>query len=301
MRDASGALLVCPTRFHALCLRSPGAREIMARACAGMLAAYDFDGFKYDLFNWLPVEPCRSEQHEHDTESSVAGLHRTMEAIDRATHAVKPRHIVEMKQNYGTPHFAGFGTMMRAGDAPYAPETNFLRTMHVQGYTSPALADYQTFTEDDTAVDVGLMVIRMLAAGIPPTAPTWRGWRPTAPPSYATTTPGTRCTPTPSPRPRPARPRPGRDHGGLRHRAHPLRAARGRVRRRRPAARDRAERHPRRGVGAAGRGRSGPRHGHGRAGRDHRRAPHRAVPLVGPGRPAGRHGPALRRPGRGRR
>ncbi len=167
MRDEKDQLLVCPTRFHALCLRSPQARGIMAEVCAELLRRWDIDGFKYDLFNWLPSEPCRSTRHDHDTGSSLAGLERTLRAIDEATRAVAPDHTVELKQNYGTAQLAGLGTMMRAGDAPYAPQVNFLRTLHIQGYTRYALNDYQTFTPEDSETDIAVSVIRMLAVGIP--------------------------------------------------------------------------------------------------------------------------------------
>lgn len=167
MRDDQDRLLICPTRFHALCLRSPQARRIMADVCADLLRRWNIDGFKYDLFNWLPAEACRSTRHDHDTASSLAGLERTLRAIDEATRAVAPGHIVELKQNYGTAHLAGLGTMMRAGDAPYAPQVNFLRTLHVQGYTPYALNDYQTSTPQDSATDIAIAVIRMIAVGIP--------------------------------------------------------------------------------------------------------------------------------------
>lgn len=56
---------------------------------------------------------------------------------------------------------------MRAGDAPFDPRTNFLRTMHVQAYTSNALNDYQTFAPEDGPREAAVAVITMLAAGIP--------------------------------------------------------------------------------------------------------------------------------------
>lgn len=167
MRDHHDQLLVCPTRFYALCLRSPQARQVMAESSVRLLRRWDIDGFKYDLFNWLPAEACHSSLHEHDTPSALVGLQRTLSAIDAATRAVVPDHVVELKQNYGTAHLSGLGTLMRAGDAPFAPQTNFLRTMHVQGYTPFALNDYQTFTPDDGPTDIAVNIIRMIAAGIP--------------------------------------------------------------------------------------------------------------------------------------
>ena len=156
-----------PTQFYALCFRSPQARQVMTDVCVNLLRRWDFDGAKYDLFNWVPNVPCHSSQHEHDTDSMLWGLYLTLKSIDDATRAIKPDYLVELKQNYGTPFFSQLGSMMRAGDAPYAPETNFLRTLHVQSYTPFALNDYQSFTDEDSAQDVAVTVIMMMAAGIP--------------------------------------------------------------------------------------------------------------------------------------
>jgi len=167
IRDGDGQPVLNPTQFYALCFRSPQARQVMTDLCVDLVRRWDFDGAKYDLFNWVPNVPCESMQHEHDTESMLWGLYLTLKSIDDATREIKPDYLVELKQNYGTPFFSQLGGMMRAGDAPYAPETNFLRTLHVQSYTPFALNDYQTFTEEDTVQDVAVTVIMMMAAGIP--------------------------------------------------------------------------------------------------------------------------------------
>lgn len=167
LRDETGQPVMNPTQFYSLCFMCPEARAVMTQICVDLLQRWDFDGAKYDLFNWVPPLLCRSELHRHDTTSTLHGLYLTLQSIDEATRAIKPDYIVELKQNYGTPFFTRLGSLMRAGDAPYAPETNFQRTLHVQSYTPFALNDYQTFTADDTAQDVAVMVIMMLAAGVP--------------------------------------------------------------------------------------------------------------------------------------
>jgi alpha-galactosidase len=167
IQDRDGKPVLNPTQFYALCFRSPQARQVMTDVCVELLRRWDFDGAKYDLFNWVPNVCCHSSQHSHDTDSMLHGLYLTLRSIDEATRAIKPDYLVELKQNYGTPFFCEIGSMMRAGDAPYAPETNFLRTLHVQGYTPFALNDYQNFTDDDNAQDVAVTVITMMAAGIP--------------------------------------------------------------------------------------------------------------------------------------
>ncbi|MGQ4516557.1 alpha-galactosidase [Streptomyces sp. DW26H14] len=167
MRDAAGAPSRSETQFHSLCFRCPQARDVMVRVCVDLLTAYDFDGAKYDLFNWLPPEGCQSTRHEHDTASMLHGLELTLAAVDEATRRARPGAVVELKQNYGTPFLTRHGSMTRAGDAPYAPETNFLRTLHVQGYCAASLNDYQTFTDRDSAQDVAVAVLTMMAVGIP--------------------------------------------------------------------------------------------------------------------------------------
>lgn len=167
MRDAGGDPAVSETQFLSMCFRSPEAREVMAEICVGLIRRYDCDGAKYDLFNWLPKAGCQSDRHTHDTESMLHGLLLTLERIDTETRAVKPDYLVELKQNYGTPFFSAVGSMMRAGDGPYAPQNNFLRTLHVQTYTRAALNDYQTFAPGDTPDDVAVAVLLMMAAGIP--------------------------------------------------------------------------------------------------------------------------------------
>ena len=167
LRDGDDALVMNPTQFYSLCFQCPEARRAMVDLCVRLLTKWDFDGAKYDLFNWVPPIVCGSTHHGHDTTSPLHGLYLTLEAIDVATRAIKPDYIVELKQNYGTPFFSRLGSLMRAGDAPYAPDTNFQRTLHVQGYTALALNDYQTFTEHDGVQDVAVAVVRMLAAGVP--------------------------------------------------------------------------------------------------------------------------------------
>lgn len=153
--------------YHPLCFQCPEARAIMADIAAGLVERYDVDGAKYDLFNNLPDGPCRCATHEHDTSSVIEGLRRTLALIDERTRAVKPDYIVELKQNYATPYLYEYGTCVRAGDTPYNPEGNYLRTAFIQAYTPFAINDYQTITNHDTLDAAAAMIIKMMAVGIP--------------------------------------------------------------------------------------------------------------------------------------
>ena len=92
---------------------------------------------------------------------------KTMELICKKVRQAKPDYIVELKQNYGGSKLATYGTMMRAGDTPYCPEGNFLRTAYIQSYTPYAANDYQTITNYDTMESAAKIIIKMLAVGIP--------------------------------------------------------------------------------------------------------------------------------------
>lgn len=167
MQDREGTPLRSETQFHTLCFRSPHAREVMLGICEKLAHDLPFDGAKYDLFNWIPDAHCRSTQHEHDTPSDLQGLEMVLAGARRRTEALSPRYIIELKQNYGTSRLAQYGSVMRAGDAPFDPTTNFARIQHIQGYSPAALSDYQTFNQTDSDEDVAIAVIQMLALGVP--------------------------------------------------------------------------------------------------------------------------------------
>ena len=97
----------------------------------------------------------------------VEGLELTLKEIARQCRAIKPDYIIELKQNYGTPFLAQYGSMTRAGDTPYNPEGNFLRTLHVQAYSPFSINDYQTITNADSPEDAACVAIKMIAVGIP--------------------------------------------------------------------------------------------------------------------------------------
>ncbi|WFR61356.1 alpha-galactosidase [Paenibacillus amylolyticus] len=162
-----GIPVINPTQFYSLCFMSAESREIMADICVNFIKEWDFDGAKYDLFNWVPNMKCSNPNHQHDTSTMLEGLEQTLALIEQKTRQLKPEYIVELKQNYGTPTFSRFGTMMRAGDGPYDPQSNYLRTLFVQGYTPFAVNDYQIITKDESPRDTAAAVIKMIAAGIP--------------------------------------------------------------------------------------------------------------------------------------
>ncbi|MBD3419691.1 MAG: hypothetical protein GF398_06195 [Chitinivibrionales bacterium] len=165
--DKSGVPAKTHNGFHVLCFMSPQARDIMAGLCADFIKEWDFDGAKYDLFNCVPPVRCENPNHTHDVESMMEGLSLTLEAIDKCSREVKKDYIVELKQNYGTPFLAQWGSMMRAGDTPYNTEGNFLRTLYNNSYTPYSINDYQTITNNDTPEEAAVIVLKMMAAGIP--------------------------------------------------------------------------------------------------------------------------------------
>lgn len=167
LAPASGEPVLGETQFYSLCFMNAEARQVMSDVCVRLAEEYGFHGAKYDLFNWIPDLRCASPHHEHDLDSALTGLRLMLEDADRRVREVSPDYIVELKQNYGTVFLTPHGTCMRAGDAPFDPRTNFLRTLHVQAYTPAAINDYQAFGPTDSPADIAVAVIAMLAAGIP--------------------------------------------------------------------------------------------------------------------------------------
>jgi len=165
--DDKGIPILNEPQYYSYCFQCREGREIMADICLKLIKNWGFDGAKYDLFNWVPDVKCQNPNHTHDVDSMIAGLEKTLALIDENTRKIKSDYIVELKQNYGTLFNMQYGNLMRAGDAPFDLETNYQRTLHIQSYTSYALNDYQTFTEDDSKEDVACCIIKMLAAGVP--------------------------------------------------------------------------------------------------------------------------------------
>lgn len=165
--DDNGDPIINEPQYYSYCFQCEKSREIMADICVKLIKQWGIDGSKYDLFNWVPNCQCKNPYHSHDVSSMIEGLEKTLELINEKTRKIKPDHIVELKQNYGTLFNMQFGNLMRAGDSPFDIETNYQRTLHIQSYTPYALNDYQTFTEEDNEEDVACCIIKMLAAGVP--------------------------------------------------------------------------------------------------------------------------------------
>ncbi len=162
-----GELVETPNKFYSLCFMCAEAREIMADICSSFIEEWDFDGAKYDLFNCVPNIRCGNADHQHDCDSMMEGLDKTLKLIAERTRAIKPDYIIELKQNYGTPFLSQYGSMTRAGDTPYNTEGNFMRTAYVQGYSPFAINDYQTITDEDSPEAAACIALKMMAVGIP--------------------------------------------------------------------------------------------------------------------------------------
>jgi len=158
--------LLTPNGFHNLCPQNPAARAHIAGQIRRMSTAYGADGFKTDLYNCLPVEPCRAA-HEHDCDSAIVGLRRTLRVVWDALREVRPDGLLELKQNYGNVVDAQFGTMVRAGDTAYDLDTNILRCFHTQAYAPVVHNDYLAWSVHERPRDLAVMLIKQLAAGVP--------------------------------------------------------------------------------------------------------------------------------------
>ncbi len=167
MKDKDGNPIYTFNNYNPLCPRCAEARQIMVDNCVHLLRDYDTDGAKYDLFNNFPLVECESTEHEHDCDSMMEGLEKALKQIWEAVTALKPDYIVELKQNYGGSKLSQYGTMVRAGDTPYCPDGNFLRTAYIQAYNKYALNDYQSITDNDSLLASARIIIKMLSVGSP--------------------------------------------------------------------------------------------------------------------------------------
>ncbi len=154
-------------QYHAICLMSPEGRRHMVDMVRRFITDYDVDGVKMDLFNSIPSPTCCSREHGHDTPSMLRGLERLLKEICATCKALKPDFIIELKQNYATPFLSRYGTLTRAGDTAYNNEGNFMRAAHIAAYTGASENDYMTVTREDTALETAIIVIKMMAVGVP--------------------------------------------------------------------------------------------------------------------------------------
>lgn len=155
-----------PAGFFNLCPCHPAARKHMVDQAALMMDTYGNDGFKLDLFNTLSRTPCTSD-HDHDMQSVVEGVQRTLAEIQQVVNSRKPEGLIELKQNYGNVVAAQYGTMVRAGDTAYDVDTNLARCAYIQTYAKVVHNDYLAASIHDQPRDLAMMLIKQIAAGVP--------------------------------------------------------------------------------------------------------------------------------------
>ena len=177
--ETDGGLHLTPNGFHNLCPQNKDARAFVAQEVKRMLRDYGVDGFKTDLYNCLPAEPCRAA-HAHDCESAIEGLHRTLRDVWNAVQEVRPDALLELKQNYGNVICAQFGTMVRAGDTAYDMDTNLLRCLHTQAYAPVVHNDYLAWSVHEHPRELAIMLAKQIVAGVP----TFSRDLPSLPPSH---------------------------------------------------------------------------------------------------------------------
>ena len=158
--------VLAPNGFYNLCPCNPAVRRHVRAEIVRMLQDYGVDGFKVDLYNTLPATPCDAE-HEHDCESMIEGVHRMMRESWEELRLLRPRGVLELKQNYGNVLAARYGTMVRAGDTAYDIDTNLQRCAYIQAYAPVAHNDYLACSVHDDPVDLAVMMIKQITGGVP--------------------------------------------------------------------------------------------------------------------------------------
>lgn len=161
-----GELYLTRNGFHCLCPCNPDARKYICSELVRMVREYGVDGFKHDLYNCLPALPCDAP-HQHDTSSMIEGLDTLMREVWETLRGELPNGVLELKQNYGNVFSAQYGSMVRAGDTPYDIDLNLLRCYYPQAYAGTVLNDYLAWSKHESPEDVGRMLVKMIAAGVP--------------------------------------------------------------------------------------------------------------------------------------
>lgn len=63
LSDESGNPIMNAPQYNSYCFCCSEARKEMIKICVQLLEKWDFDGAKYDLFNWVPNYKCKSPYH----------------------------------------------------------------------------------------------------------------------------------------------------------------------------------------------------------------------------------------------
>lgn len=160
-----GRVYKTPGLFHTLCPRNPHARKIMVANLRKVLS-YGVDGYKPDLFNYMPTSPCEAD-HEHDIPTILEATHECF----RLMHKEARRHgrdlLFMAKNDEANVDFCQFAPAVRAGDSPYDPNILFLRCAYPNAFAPAVINDYLMLAGPETSEEIARCMIRQVTMGVP--------------------------------------------------------------------------------------------------------------------------------------
>jgi len=164
----NGKLYKTPALFHSLCPRNPNAREII-RTTLRKVLSYGADGFKPDLFNYMPITPCEAD-HEHDIPTVLEAIRACFKMMYEEAIKYDPNMIFMAKNDEANVDFCQFAPAVRAGDSPYDPNIMFLRCAYASAFAPVIINDYLMLAGPESPEEIARCMIKQVTIGTPAVA-----------------------------------------------------------------------------------------------------------------------------------
>jgi hypothetical protein len=154
-----------PGLFHTLCPRNPQAREILMETFRQVLD-YAPDGYKPDLFNYMPTEPCEAD-HEHDLPTILEATKVCFQMMYEEAMRRNPEFLFMAKNDEANIDFCQYAPAVRAGDSPYDPNIMFLRCAYPNAFAKAVINDYLMLAGPETGEEIARCMIKQVTMGVP--------------------------------------------------------------------------------------------------------------------------------------
>ena len=160
-----GKLFQTPGLFYTLCPRNPKARKIMKKTLQKVLS-YGADGFKPDLFNYMPTTPCEAD-HEHDIPTALEATRVCFKMMDEIARKHDPQIIYSAKNDEANVDFCQYAAAVRSGDSPYDPNIMFLRCAYPNAFAKIIINDYLMLAGPEEPKQIAHCMIKQVTMGVP--------------------------------------------------------------------------------------------------------------------------------------
>lgn len=160
-----GRLYQTPGLFHTLCPRNPEARKLMVANLRKVLS-YAPDGFKPDLFNYMPTSPCEAD-HEHDIPTVLEATKLCFGLMYKEAMRHGKEILFMAKNDEANIDFCQYAPAVRAGDSPYDPNIMFLRCAYPNAFAPAVINDYLMLAGPETGEEIARCMIKQVTMGVP--------------------------------------------------------------------------------------------------------------------------------------